>query len=483
MRRAIDAIAQARESRARNHDLKAAELARDAASRPGTGLSRRPKTPLFLTRDEGVMCVSPVSPSSSPMSPGTFLSNVMKKKLRLKRDKDARKTRLAAQKEKAEREAARNARPWLALLRDHPSGQGTFTAEHLSALCDTVARRLANVMHQKECIECMCVTQLEKVLKALHKLNVAMCGIIESLLTSSGNGTRRGTRHTTPCDAPEGPTSFACKKAILRAQSLFDEFKKALAAFMSLATEERRAGLQGLAKVHVKDTEDGSRELEDVFGFVALFAPVGAIKLHNDLMRSVGEAFLKKLGARGGRIQEGYLEKKVEDLFHELDADGGGDIDFEEMSDGLARMGVNVSKRELKKLLAEFDSDGNLQLDMDEFKGMVKNLLHECKVVIEKDHESASAWRTKRPSTLCVDEDYDGRGGEGSSARTSKQKANEEQATPTPAWSKRRGSLMYSHLKTPDHMLKRRAEVAAKKAARKREISPTFYGLRPKTSL
>jgi len=51
------------------------------------------------------------------------------------------------------------------------------------------------------------------------------------------------------------------------------------------------------------------------------------------------------------------------------------------------------------------------------------------------------------------------------------------------AWSKRRGSLMYSHLKTPDHMLKRRAEVAAKKAARKREISPTFYGLRPKTSL
>ena len=221
---------------------------------------------------------------------------------------------------------------------------------------------------------------ITQVLKALHKLNVAMCGIIESLLTSSGNGTRRGTRHTTPCDAPEGPTSFACKKAILRAQSLFDEFKKALAAFMSLATEERRAGLQGLAKVHVKDTEDGSRELEDVFGFVALFAPVGAIKLHNDLMRSVGEAFLKKLGARGGRIQEGYLEKKVEDLFHELDADGGGDIDFEEMSDGLARMGVNVSKRELKKLLAEFDSDGNLQLDMDEFKGMVKNLLHECKV-------------------------------------------------------------------------------------------------------
>jgi hypothetical protein len=30
---------------------------------------------------------------------------------------------------------------------------------------------------------------------------------------------------------------------------------------------------------------------------------------------------------------------------------------------------------------------------------------------------------------------------------------------------------MYSHLKTPDHILKRRAEVAAKKAALRREIS------------
>ena len=47
------------------------------------------------------------------------------------------------------------------------------------------------------------------------------------------------------------------------------------------------------------------------------------------------------------------------------------------------------------------------------------------------------------------------------------------------AWSKRRGSVMYSHLRTPDHMLKRRAEVAAKKASLKREISPvSFCGLR-----
>jgi hypothetical protein len=108
------------------------------------------------------MCVSPVSPASSPMSPGTFLSNVMKKKLRLSRDKSARKQRLAAQKDKDEKQAARNKRPWLALVRNHPT-QGQVTEENLSALSQTVAKRLANVMHMKEGIECMSMTQLEKV--------------------------------------------------------------------------------------------------------------------------------------------------------------------------------------------------------------------------------------------------------------------------------------------------------------------------------
>ena len=109
------------------------------------------------------MCVSPVSPASSPMSPGTFLSAVMKKKLRLSRDKSARKQRLAAQKDKDERQAARNKRPWLAMVRDQHPTQGQVTEENLSALSQTVAKRLANVMHMKEGIECMSVTQLEKV--------------------------------------------------------------------------------------------------------------------------------------------------------------------------------------------------------------------------------------------------------------------------------------------------------------------------------
>ena len=224
------------------------------------------------------------------------------------------------------------------------------------------------------------MTAPPQVLMALHRFEVAMRRIIESLLASSSSVIPRGTRRPSPLEVSEKPSAIACKKAILHAQSMFEEFKKTLAAVMSLATEERLECLKVLVKVHVKDTEDASRELEDVFALVALFAPLSAIKVHNNIMRSVGEAFLKKLGARGGRIQEGYLEKKLEDLFHELDADGGGDIDFEEMSEGLYNMGVNVSKKDLRKLLSGFDSNGDLVLDMEEFKGMVKKLMLECKV-------------------------------------------------------------------------------------------------------
>lgn len=215
----------------------------------------------------------------------------------------------------------------------------------------------------------------------LHRFEVAMQRIIESLPASSSSGTPRRTWYASPREVSEKPSAVACKKAILHTQSMFEEFKKSLAAVMSLATEERHESLKVLVKVHVKDIEDASRELEDVFALVALFAPLSAIKVHNTIMRSVGEAFLKKLGARGGRIQEGYLEKKLEDLFHELDSDGGGDIDFHEMSEGLYNMGVNVSKRDLKKLLSGFDSNGDLVLDMEKFKGMAKKLMLECKVL------------------------------------------------------------------------------------------------------
>ena len=60
------------------------------------------------------------------------------------------------------------------------------------------------------------------------------------------------------------------------------------------------------------------------------------------ICRSVGEAFLRKMGVTGAHIQELFLERQLEIMFHEIDTDGGGDIDFEEMADGLQNMGVRL---------------------------------------------------------------------------------------------------------------------------------------------
>jgi hypothetical protein len=98
------------------------------------------------------------------------------------------------------------------------------------------------------------------------------------------------------------------------------------------------------------------------FRVAALFAPVDALKYQNDMKRAVGAAFLQRWGVKGLHIQQGYLEAKLEEMFHELDADGGGSICFKELSKGLATMGVVVSDAELKKFLQDFDDDDNMYL-------------------------------------------------------------------------------------------------------------------------
>ena len=128
-----------------------------------------------------------------------------------------------------------------------------------------------------------------------------------------------------------------------------------------------------------------------------------------------------------------------------------------EMSNGLAEMGVSVSDKELKKFLQDFDSDGNMLLDRDEFKEMTKAVLRDCKVVIEKDAD-ASRRLSRRPASICVKEDCAENEAEGTGAGTGKKSA-------TPAWRKLKGPVHYSHLSTPPHILKRRVEVAEKRAA------------------
>ena len=59
---------------------------------------------------------------------------------------------------------------------------------------------------------------------------------------------------------------------------------------------------------------------------------------------------------------------ELETWFEEVDTDGSGDIDMEEMREALvARLGGWVDRTAVEDLLARADTDGNGAIDYDEF--------------------------------------------------------------------------------------------------------------------
>ncbi|XP_061406518.1 LOW QUALITY PROTEIN: mitochondrial adenyl nucleotide antiporter SLC25A24-B-like [Lethenteron reissneri] len=61
------------------------------------------------------------------------------------------------------------------------------------------------------------------------------------------------------------------------------------------------------------------------------------------------------------------LQARAEKLFHSLDTDGNGRIDFKELRNGLRTMGMTLLPGDEERLMREADSNGNHQLDYEEF--------------------------------------------------------------------------------------------------------------------
>jgi len=63
-------------------------------------------------------------------------------------------------------------------------------------------------------------------------------------------------------------------------------------------------------------------------------------------------------------------EEKLEEckkVFDEIDIDGTGDIDIEELGIALNSIGCVLSEHDLNKLMKEFDTNNSGRLDFDEF--------------------------------------------------------------------------------------------------------------------
>ena len=55
----------------------------------------------------------------------------------------------------------------------------------------------------------------------------------------------------------------------------------------------------------------------------------------------------------------------------EADVDGSGYLDAGELYNAIIKMGADIDKNDVIELMMELDSDGNGQLDIDEFTSLV----------------------------------------------------------------------------------------------------------------
>jgi len=65
--------------------------------------------------------------------------------------------------------------------------------------------------------------------------------------------------------------------------------------------------------------------------------------------------------------EEFYSRNEMQDIFNKFDTDHSGEIDAKELGEALSAFGINHTKKQLAKLMAMFDVDGNGTVSFNEF--------------------------------------------------------------------------------------------------------------------
>ena len=96
-------------------------------------------------------------------------------------------------------------------------------------------------------------------------------------------------------------------------------------------------------------------------------------------------------------------------VFRDIDGDGSGSIDIDELKAATEKFGLELSDDAIQSMMSEADSDGNGAIDSDEFYGLME--LHKARtglveLVIAKD-DSAVGGDNLRSKTDAVFRDID----------------------------------------------------------------------------
>lgn len=76
-------------------------------------------------------------------------------------------------------------------------------------------------------------------------------------------------------------------------------------------------------------------------------------------------------------------DEKIKEMFDMFDADGGGSIDCAELTAAFVSLGISDTKEEIDRLVAQIDTDGSGEIEYDEFREVINQLLNQRDSVAE----------------------------------------------------------------------------------------------------
>ena len=142
---------------------------------------------------------------------------------------------------------------------------------------------------------------------------------------------------------------------------------------------EAKKKIQNLASSDPKKKEIGRQEWERQYAQIQKgFYEACKIQIASLKMQKIRIGILGKLGG----VDSYNMKRKCYELFCEIDVDGSGQIDQDELQTAFEQLNIELTAEETRSFMDEFDEDQSGEIGFDEFLLIVEKLLLDA-----KDHE------------------------------------------------------------------------------------------------
>ena len=104
----------------------------------------------------------------------------------------------------------------------------------------------------------------------------------------------------------------------------------------------------------------------------------------NEFLLLIGEPEVRVESNKGNLKLPDELVREIQGLFKEVDADGSGYVEKNELAGALMRVGVNPTNQEIDEYISRFDKDGDGKISYPEFEIIFKEKLVSDMMVMDE---------------------------------------------------------------------------------------------------